>query len=120
VWQVSSVTPAGQAATSYAYDTAGRVARIAGPAPAGVSCTVAPLTTPGCRSLTLNYATSSSTQADDPTGLQDYTGRLVSIVFAAADPATGQMPATPTLLTRYGCDTSGRLAGVWHRGWPSR
>ncbi|MDQ2837803.1 MAG: hypothetical protein M3Y89_10365 [Actinomycetota bacterium] len=120
VWGASSVVEPGSASTtSYTRDSAGRVTRILGAVPAGVSC-ASPDSTPGCRSLTLAYTT-----------IAGHT-RLQTVTFHSYDPVAAAMTAvavasydydgagnlidsydpriTPNLKTAYTYDTNGRLA----------
>ena len=100
---VRSVVEPGTAGTStFTRDSAGRVTRILGAVPAGVSC-ASPDTTPGCRSLTLTYAAV-------PVGTGTVS-RLQSVVFHSYDPATAAMVAVP--VAAYDYDTTGRLAYAW-------
>ena len=100
VWGASSVVQPGSASTtSYTRDSAGRVTRILGAVPTGVSC-ASPDTTPGCRSLTLNYTTLT-------VGGVSVT-RLQNVTFHSYDPATSAMASV--LVASYDYDVTGRLA----------
>lgn len=110
IWQTTSVTTVGGAATSYSYDGTGRVTRILGPVPSGVSSCATLVA--GCRALSLTYATGTGAQADDPSGMQDYTGRLVAVDYTAADPASANSMTT-IRIARYGYDSTGLLIGQW-------
>jgi RHS repeat-associated protein len=101
-WAVSSVTEAGGEQTSYSYDGSGRVTRILGPVPDGVSC-ASPLSTPGCRTLTLTYSSV-------PAGGGSAT-RLTAVSFTAYDPASSQM--STIAVAGYAYDSNGRLAAAW-------
>jgi RHS repeat-associated protein len=110
VWGVSSVTDAGQAgATRYTRDTAGRVTQIVGAVPTNsagtplIDCTSAPLTTSGCRTLTLTYS--------NVTVGGSSVSRLTSVGFTAYDPPTSAIRTIPVASFDY--DTTGRLAHAW-------
>ncbi len=73
-------------ATSYSYDTAGRVTRILAPIPAGMTsgdCPYGPASglKPGCRALALTYATS--------TGGTSVTGQLARVDLQIYNPDAG-------------------------------
>lgn len=107
-WGVDHITePGSGSTTTYTRDPAGRVSQILGPVPAGVTCTT-PGTTPGCRTLTLTYATSTTATASS---LGDYTGRLSGVTFTAYDPAHSVMTTVP--IAAYGYDTTGHLRQAW-------
>jgi len=80
-----------------------RPTQIIDPAPTGVNCADAPLTTAGCRTLTFTYATATTSG--------DYTGRLSKIDFIAWDPASTAMKRTT--VARYSYDSVGRLSAEW-------
>lgn len=111
VWAVDHVTePGSSTTTSYTHDSSGRVTQIVGAAPTGISCS-APLTTVGCRTLKLTYASSTTATGTDSTTWGDYTGRLASISFIAADPATLTM--STTAIAQYAYDVNGMLRASW-------
>lgn len=98
VWGAASVTEAASnSATSLARDNAGRVTRILGAVPDGVTCTN-PDTTAGCRSLTFGYTSTTPS-------------RLSSVTFHAWDPQAGGMAAVD--VAHYDYDTSNRLADTY-------
>jgi RHS repeat-associated protein len=80
-----------------------RPTRIIDPAPTGVNCADAPLTTAGCRTLTFTYATATTAG--------DYTGRLSKIDLITWDPASTAMKTVT--VSRYGYDSAGRLSAQW-------
>ena len=105
----TSVQESGANTTStFSYDGLGRLTRAIAPAPAGVSCTTAPTTTRGCRSLNLTYASATSATA---TTFGDYTGRVSHIDLTAWDPSSSSM--TTTGVAQYEYDTAGRLRSAW-------
>ncbi len=110
-WAVQSVHEQAGDTSSYDYDAAGRVAHLVGPAPAGVSCTAAPLSTAGCRTLTLTYAAGTST-ALSATTWGDYTGRLTGVSLTTADPTAGDAMRTVEL-SHYAYDNTGLLRARW-------
>jgi len=102
-WAADRVVEAGSGGTtSFTRDSAGRVTRILGAVPAGVSC-ASPDITPGCRSLTLTYAAV-------PVGTGTVS-RLQSVVFHSYDPATAAMAAVA--VAAYDYDSTGRLDHAW-------
>jgi RHS repeat-associated protein len=110
-WVVQSVTePGGSTKTTYTFDGDGRVTQVVGPAPLGVTCT-APLTTAGCRTLTLTY---TATTAAPPAGSSwgDYPGLLKSVSFIAADPNNGNSMAT-VAISSFAYDANGFLRQAW-------
>lgn len=110
-WALQSVhEPAGDT-SSYDYDAAGRVAHLVGPAPAGVSCSSAPLSTAGCRTLTMTYAAGTSTTLSATTW-GDYTGRLTGVSLTTADPTAGDAMRTVEL-SHYAYDNTGLLRAQW-------
>jgi RHS repeat-associated protein len=97
-WRVLSVVQAGNATTTtYSVDGAGRINRILGAVPTGISC-ASPDTTAGCRSMTLTYTTVAS------------KSRLQSVNYVAYNPAK-----TPTAgmdiieVAHYDYDATGQL-----------
>jgi RHS repeat-associated protein len=120
-WQVASVAePGSSTTTSYSFDGDGRVTQVVGPAPVGVACTgsgINPLTTPGCRTLTLTY---TSTTATPPSGstLGNYPGLLQSISFTAADP-TNSNQMTTVAIASFAYDAGGFLRQSWDPRLPN-
>ena len=80
VWETSQVVQdsgtSAAATTSYSFDSSQRVSQIVGP-PSRISC-AAPLTTAGCRTLTFNYATTTTAVTGTP---GDFAGQLKSVSF---------------------------------------
>ncbi|MDP9183752.1 MAG: DNRLRE domain-containing protein, partial [Actinomycetota bacterium] len=112
VWQVLSVVEPGDAhTTSYSYDADGRAIQILGPIPPGVTC-ASPLTTVGCRTLTLTYAPSTTATGTSSATWGDYSGQLKSVSFTAADPLNGNTMTT-TAVASYLYDNTGRLRTAW-------
>jgi RHS repeat-associated protein len=106
VWRVDSVVEPGSNTTSgYTYDGGNRVTRILAPTPAGlpVTCTDANAdTTPGCRSLKLDYGTPPRTPAG--------TSRLLDVTLSIPQ-TTGQ--TNLKTVAQYSYDTTGRLTEAW-------
>ena len=91
VFAPERVQESGQAgATTYSYDSQGRVTQILAPAPTGVSCSASLVT--GCRALELRY---------------DTGGHLASVWLHAFNPDKAGMDAVQ--VASYGYDGSGRL-----------
>jgi len=89
-----------------------RPTRMVAPAPAGVSCTAAPLTTRGCRSLTFTYT--PGTAAPPAAGqFGDHPDRLQSVALTAWDPDLATPAMRTVTLARYDYTSGGRLHGVW-------
>jgi RHS repeat-associated protein len=99
----SVIEPGTAGTTTFTRDSAGRVTRILGAVPSGVSCAASPDTTPGCRSLTLTYGSVAV-----GTGT---VSRLQSVVFHTYDPVAAAMVAVP--VAAYDYDSTGRLAHAW-------
>ncbi|WP_430868982.1 DNRLRE domain-containing protein [Demequina aurantiaca] len=100
LWQQERVTEPGGESTTFTY-TLGKVTRILGPVPDGVTCTTL---VAGCRALNISYysATSAASNA--------YVGRVSEIESTAWDPALEQM--TEVVVAKYSYDSSGRLTKV--------
>ena len=109
-WGITRVTEPGASTTSYTRDASDRVTQILAPVPAGVACTT-PLTTPGCRTLTLVYATTTTATGTAPAQWGDYTGRLSRVDFTAYDPATSAMATVA--VAQYSYDSAGLLRAQW-------
>lgn len=114
VWRVAQVIESGgNDTTSYIRDAQGRVNQIVAPAPAGINCTSTPLTTTGCRTLTLTYAVANSTGLGNTAGSWgDFAGRLTSVQYVAADPTNNDTMA-PVEIAHYAYDATGRLRAAW-------
>ena len=112
-WPTQSVVEPGSAtSTTYTHDGDGRVTQIVGPAPAGVICTTSPLTTAGCRTLTLNYAAATTAAGTTPAGWGDVAGSLKTVSFTAADP-THANTMTTAAVAAYSYDNTGLLRATW-------
>lgn len=114
----SDVTdPTAQTATmAWAVDSGTGLTRptqMLAPSAAGISCSSSPLTTRGCRTLTFDYATSTTATGTSPADWGDYLGQLRTIRFTAWDPdlATPAMATVDVATYRY--DDNGRLRAVW-------
>jgi RHS repeat-associated protein len=102
-WDVTTVAQTGSnGTTAYTRDTAGRITRIVGPVPAGITCTN-PDTTPGCRSLTFTYTTITVAGTT--------LTRLGGVNYVAYNPQTSAMATVP--VASYSYDSTGRLAAAW-------
>ncbi|HWB66826.1 MAG TPA: DNRLRE domain-containing protein [Mycobacteriales bacterium] len=116
-WQVQAVNePGAHDTTSYSYNSHGQVSQVLAPVPDGVNCAT-PLTTRGCRTLTLTYATTTTATSDSPSGWGDYydttnsVGRLASVALTAYDPASSAM--STVTVAQYAYDTRGLLRAAW-------
>ncbi|CUU53959.1 RHS repeat-associated core domain-containing protein [Parafrankia irregularis] len=100
IWVTDRVEEPGSATTStYTTDSAGRVTRILGPVPDGVTCTTL---VAGCRALTFTYATSTTATGTTPATWGDYTGRLASISMSLNG-------ASAVVVAQYRYDNTGHL-----------
>jgi RHS repeat-associated protein len=112
VWQVASVSQthsgSNDLSTTFTMDAQHRVTQITAPGPYGLSC--APLQ-PGCRALTVTYASATTATGITSSTWGDYTGLVKSIALVAADPATGSMVTTD--VANYSYDNSGHLRAEW-------
>ncbi|MBV9871349.1 MAG: hypothetical protein JO214_12080 [Frankiaceae bacterium] len=111
--------PGAEHTTSYSYNSKGQVTQVVAPTPTGVSCSN-PLTTRGCRSLSMTYSTSSDPNLATGTAPGTWgnywdsangVGRLASVDMTAWDPSTSAM--TTTTLASYDYDNTGMLRGQW-------
>ena len=103
-WLLDTITEAtGERTNSYSYDSMGRVTRILGPAPDGVTCNLN-AETAGCKALYITYANVTNSLTGD------FAGQVKSITYKAWDPATSKM-VTQTVAT-YKYDATGYLASV--------
>lgn len=118
-WQLLYVAEPGSGTsntTNYLYDSAGQVLDAIAGVP-GVSCTGAPFSTDGCRTLTLNYATSTTATGTSPSQWGNYydatnhVGRLQNIQLTAWDPSLGAM--STVTIAEYAYDSNGLLRGEW-------
>jgi len=114
-WLATAVSSAGASdgstTTALSYDSGGRVVRVTGPAAAGINCGTAALTTPGCRSITILYATTTTATGTAAGSLGDYAGNIASVSFTAASP-TSPTQMTTTGVAVYAYDDQGRLRSV--------
>ncbi|WP_277872761.1 DNRLRE domain-containing protein [Frankia sp. CcI49] len=100
IWVVDRVEQPGSATTStYTTDSAGRVTRILGPVPDGVTCTTL---VAGCRALTFTYATSTTATGTTSATWGDYTGQLASISMSLNG-------ASAVTVAQYRYDNTGHL-----------
>ncbi|MGP7961317.1 DNRLRE domain-containing protein [Sanguibacter sp. A247] len=105
-WVVESVQEPGNAsATTFGRDGAGRITRIVAPVPArsgsAITC-AAGAEQPGCRVLTITYATTT-------TGTQ-VAGQVSQVSYTAFDPQTSAMRTT--VVATYAYDSAKRLVKV--------
>jgi YD repeat-containing protein len=107
LWVPSQVVePGSNATTTFTTDANGRVTKILGPVPAGVTCTTM---VAGCRALTVTYATSTTASgpvSGNPADWGDYIGQVSSIALSV----NGN---TPVVVAEYAYDTSGHLRSEW-------
>jgi RHS repeat-associated protein len=98
--------------SSVSYEVVGGVPRIAtilAPVPAGVSCTNVAI--PGCRSLKLVYASSTTATGTTEAEWGNYAGRVQKVELTAYDPATAAMKTDA--VSQYLYDSTGRLRAQW-------
>jgi YD repeat-containing protein len=83
------------------------------PAPVGVTCGAKPTELKkGCRALLFEYANKTlSSLGEAPGEWGEYRGRLMTILFAAYNPATGKMEEKA--VAKYAYDKQGRLRAEW-------
>jgi YD repeat-containing protein len=77
----------------------------------GVSCSSAPLTTPGCQTLSFAYATSTTATGTSQSQWGDFQGQLKSISYTAYDPSSSGM--TTVTVEDYLYDSNGRLRAMY-------
>lgn len=110
-WVPLQVAEPGTAGTTtYARDAAGRVIRILGGLPDGFTAADCPTTggmQPGCRALTVTYATTTTASGAIP---GDISGQVKQVSAVLWDPATSTMKTTP--IATYIYDSSKRLVKV--------
>jgi RHS repeat-associated protein len=138
VWQAivqqSGANPA-STTSKYFYNSAGLVTRILGPSPAGVTCTDANAdTTPGCRSLVLNYTDAAHICGTTQIRLCSVDASLPQTAGAAHKvtveqygySTAGQLTSSfdprisPNLVTSYDYDGDHRLTALtppWDNPW---
>jgi RHS repeat-associated protein len=110
-WGITSITEAGGLVTTYTRDGNGRITQIVGPVPDGVTgCTTDPLTTTGCRTLTLTYATTTTATGST---FGKYTGRLDKVAFTAYDPDASPAAMRTVDIAAYNYDSTGMLREAW-------
>lgn len=78
----------------------------------GVDCSSAPLTTPGCQTLTFTYATTTTATGTSQPDWGDYEGQLKSITYTAYDPSIPGMNGG-VIVEDYQYDSNGRLRAEW-------
>jgi RHS repeat-associated protein len=105
----SVIEPGGSGTTSYSYDSAGRILRILAPVPSGVSCNrtpddpTAPLLVTGCRSLRIQYGTSTANG--------DVLNQVKAVWLDTYDPdKVGGAGNISIQVAAYSYDSTGRLA----------
>ena len=110
---VVSEGTSGTSTTTFEYQTVEGVTEpveALAPIPVGVSC--APKLTKGCRALTFNYATKTTSTGSAPAEWGDYKGRLTRVYFTAWDPNTGKKVVAT--VAQYAYDVTGRLRSEWN------
>ncbi len=73
----------------------------------GVSCSSAPVTTPGCQTLTFTYASTTTATGTSQSQWGDFQGQLKSISYTAYDPSSSGM--NTVTVEDYLYDSNGRL-----------
>ncbi|HEX3900194.1 MAG TPA: RHS repeat-associated core domain-containing protein [Mycobacteriales bacterium] len=118
-WQLVSVSEYGGNDTiSYTYNSAGQVTQVVAPAQPGVNCTSSPLTTIGCRTLSLIYATSTTATGTSPSQWGNFydatngVGRLQDVQFTAYNPHYSSIMTLT--VAQYAYDNTGMLRGEWN------
>jgi RHS repeat-associated protein len=105
VFKVGSIDEAGtEGATTYSYDTTGRVTRMLAPVPAGVTCPATGSLPAGCRALQINYAPPTT---PIPGTAGDYPNQVSSV-----QQIVGGATQTVTTLATYKYNSGGRLVSV--------
>ncbi|MGF1663064.1 MAG: DNRLRE domain-containing protein [Kineosporiaceae bacterium] len=108
---VSVIEAGAPGATTYTRDGTGRVTRILAPVPPGVTCPATGALNPGCRALTVEYATTTTATAS---ALGDVAGQVKRLSAVLWDPeannGAGAMATIPVVTYRYRSDA--RLATV--------
>jgi RHS repeat-associated protein len=112
-WLTAWVDEAGkEGETTYSRDAAtGRVTTIIAPTPAGITCTPASFTNPGCSVLQLTYAASSTAAGTAEATWGDWAGLLSKVRWTGYDPATSAMATKD--VAQYLYDNTGRLRAAW-------
>ena len=109
---VSFTGPSGTQATTFSFEETGsgetRPSQALGPIPAGISCATL---VRGCRALTFEYDSSTTSSGSEPSEWGSYEGRLGSIELHAWDPQSETMTAIP--VADYSYDAQGRLRAEW-------
>src|SRR5262249_44570822 len=80
-WRISQVVQPGGPTPRYYVAASSRIATTVPPAPAGVTCESAAPATPGCRSLTIDYATTTTATGTAPSQWGSYAGTINDIVY---------------------------------------
>jgi len=97
-WQLQSVVePNGLVTNTYSYDASGRVTRILGPVPSGVTCNLN-VETSGCRALYVSYATTTTATSTTP---GDFLNQVKSISYKAFDSTINAMKITQVATYLY-------------------
>ncbi|MGF7237033.1 MAG: DNRLRE domain-containing protein, partial [Frankia sp.] len=105
LWPASQVIEPGSNTTStFTTDSSGRVTKILGPVPAGVTCTTM---VAGCRALTITYATSTTAtgSSSNPADWGNYTGQVSSVAMLLNASAA-------VTVAQYAYDNTGHLRSV--------
>lgn len=107
-WVPTGVAAAGQqGATTYSTDTQGRVTRILGAVPVGVTCPAVGVLNPGCSALNVIYASSTTATTSAP---GDFMGQVKQITYTGYNPAkSGGAGVDTVVVASYTYDTAGRL-----------
>jgi hypothetical protein len=107
--ELSAIVQPGGAATQYLENSSGQVTTIVAPAPPGVTCSPASApATPGCRSLTIDYATATTATGTAQGQWGNYQGNISDITYNAANPTSPSSMQSITV-AGYQYDDTGLL-----------
>lgn len=106
--EISQVIQPGGEATQYLENSAGEITTIVAPAAPGITCGSAATTTPGCRSLTIDYAGTTTATGTSPGQWGSYAGNISAIQYNAAAPSNPASMESVTVAA-YEYDSDGYL-----------
>ncbi|MEU7926700.1 RHS repeat-associated core domain-containing protein [Micromonospora sp. NPDC049107] len=107
-WVVTKIVlPGGTTLGNYSRDADGRLTRVVAQIEPGVVCSTT--LKPGCRALSISYATSTTASGVD-SGWGDIAGQAKQVSFTAYDPTGSAMKTT--VLATYKYDSTGHLRRV--------
>lgn len=111
VWApVSVAEPGAVGKTTYGRDATGRITRIVAPVPPGVSCPAAGTLNPGCRSLAIDYATTTTATSTTPGDVAGQVRQVWLDIYNPAKAGGEGMDRFTVAIYRY--DSSRRLVSV--------